>query len=223
MLGRIILRVFPWLLVVVLALFLWISWSGFWQGEQRIVEEDHQVILRSIEPLGKIELVKYNFKDIFEYRDVGKGNIIIQLLTGQLADADVEVILIAEGEVVGCLDLKKITAADISSGSDTITVFLPAPEICYYKLNLENTRIYKLDYGNFWSKLLPENSTKRQEIIDNAYRKAESKIREQALESGILENTIENAELILKPWLESLTGKTIILQHKLDTTLPPAG
>ncbi len=59
------------------------------------------VVLKEIKALGKLELVKYTFKDIVEHEQVNT----------YLPNANA--ILVVEGEATGCIDLTKITADDI--------------------------------------------------------------------------------------------------------------
>ncbi len=86
---------------------------------------------------------------------------------------------------------------------------LPEPEICYYKLDLEKTRIYSVETGLF---------ANRDQFISRAYRQAERQIKEAATNSGILDETEVNAQRILRPLLEELSGKTIIFTKKLPAT-----
>jgi hypothetical protein len=58
-----------------------------------------------------------------------------------------------------------------------------------------------------------------QSLINEAYTRAEAKIKQSALEMGILEQTKKNAELVLKPLLESISGKKVVLQFEMKATL----
>lgn len=194
---------------------IWFSDLNPFSGPEEEIIENHNVLLQQVESIGKIELVKFNLKDIFEYKEVGKGNLIIKMLSGNLADADVEVVLIAQGEVVGCIDMSQIGEEHLSFIGDTIMIDLPEPEICYYKINHNNTRIYNIEYGNLFSRFFPDEKQNK-DLVQKAYRKAEEEIRKQAINMGILEQTRSNAELVLKPWLESITLKTIIFRDQMD-------
>jgi len=203
------------LLIILLGGIIWFSDLNPFSGPEEEIIENHNVLLQQVESIGKIELVKFNLKDIFEYKEVGKGNLIIKMLSGNLADADVEVVLIAQGEVVGCIDMSQIGEEHLSFIGDTIMIDLPEPEICYYKINHNNTRIYNIEYGNLFSRFFPDEKQNK-DLVQKAYRKAEEEIRKQAINMGILEQTRSNAELVLKPWLESITLKTIIFRDRMD-------
>lgn len=57
-------------------------------------------------------------------------------------------------------------------------VNLPQPEICYYKVNLQNSKFYDLKTSS--------DSKKATQFVDEVYAKAESQVKEAAINSGIL-------------------------------------
>jgi hypothetical protein len=57
-------------------------------------------------------------------------------------------------------------------------------------------------------------------LVQEAYRQAEKQIQKSALEMGILDQTKRNAEQILKPVLEKVSGKKIALRYRMKATLP---
>lgn len=199
-------KYFPWLLILLLLWYIW-DHREEWLRQEIVKEQplaqSNTMILGKIEALGKIELVKYNFQEVTEMTELGKEYFQIFKV-----EPDAKAVLISQGEAVGCLDLTKMQVQDLSVTQDTIYLKLPEPELCYYKLNLDKTRIYSVQTGVF---------TDRDKFIERAYRKAEQNIKEAALESGIMEQTRHNAHLLLKPMLEEMTGKTVIIQE----TLPP--
>lgn len=156
-------------------------------------------VLQEIENIGKLELVKYHFKEVVEFE---KGSY------SWLPSS--KVVLIAGGEAVGCVDLKKIQEQDIVISGDTALINLPAPEICYFKIDHEKSKVYSLEYTYFQDK----------NLIDQAYKAAEGQLKKAALDLNILEQTRENAEVILKPLLEKITQKKVIfLYNHLDQRL----
>ena len=113
-------------------------------------------------------------------------------------------VLIVSGEAVGCIDLKKVKKEDIDDKrKDSIVIQMPQPELCYYKINQSESRVYDSAYG------FTDGAT----IIAEAYKAAEDQLKKVALESGILEQTRKNAEIMLKPLLEGLTKKKIIFSY----------
>ncbi|MVM38385.1 DUF4230 domain-containing protein [Spirosoma sp. HMF3257] len=146
-----------------------------------------RIVLKEITALGKLELVKYTFKDIVEHEQVNTF----------LPNANA--ILIVEGEATGCIDLTKITVADITTEGDSVTVQLPKPELCTWKINHDRSRVYDTRFS-----FLDQS-----QLVSDAYRKAEQQVRQSALNGGILEQTRQNANQILRPMLERISGRKV--------------
>jgi len=213
---KLLLRVLPWFLIAFFIFILTIT--NHWpfdknSQEQEIIETS--VILNKIESLGRLELVKYNFRELFEYKRLSDGKIIgNSILNMNNYNPDLSVILVATGEAVGCIDLTKIEIQDVIVGKDSVMIQLPSPELCYYKLDMENTKLYSITKDSWWSRLFTDEHEKNQ-ILHVAYQKAESRLREAAIESGIYQSTNENVVLMLKPLLEQISGKHIYISTSL--------
>ncbi len=208
-----IFRTLPWLLLAVMFLTLYLSnhWPFGEKKEGEVHEISTHTILQEVEALGKMELVKYHFSEILNYDYLSKGKVRGSLLTQNYDfDPDISAVMVATGEAAGCLDLTRVTAQDIITVGDTLYVHLPEPELCYYKLDLENTRIIKITQEGWWSRLFSDGEEEKR-VYERAYKSAEQQIRVAALKSGILDKTRENATLILKPMLEQLTKKQVVL------------
>src|SRR5690606_31995556 len=106
-----------------------------------------------------------------------------------------------------------IKPTDIAMSADTLIVNLPEPELCVFKIDHANSKVYNTEYA-FTDEAL---------LIEKAYQQAEVQIRESALKMGILDQTKENAEKILKPILEQSTGKKVVLKYSLRATLSNPG
>lgn len=146
-----------------------------------------RIVLKEVTALGKLELVRYTFKDIVEHEQ----------LNTFLPNANA--VLIVEGEATGCLDLTKILPADISIEGDSVTIRLPRPELCSWKINHDRSRVYDTRFSFL-------NET---QLVSDAYRQAERQIRQSALNGGILEQTRQNAGRILQPLLTKLSGRRV--------------
>ena len=222
---KIIFKFLPWLLlgIIILTLYITNHWPFSREGAYQHLL-DSSVILKEVENLGKMELVKYNFSEVFEYKRLSNGKIIGNTIFNTNSyDPDLSVLLIASGEAVGCIDLTKVKTSDITISSDSIILYLPTPELCYHKLNLEKTKIYSFSKESWWSRLF-SNEKEKNEVLQFAYRKAELKMREAAIESGIYRSTNDNAKIMLIPLFEKLTGKTVgivtaLPQIELDSGL----
>src|SRR4051794_34428395 len=129
------MRLISWL-VRLLVLFLLLAgiqslWSGFrsgnwmpgWLTGEDQTESMHTLVLQEISSMGKLEVVKYNFKDVVEQEIV------------KMWFPNAKAILIVQGEAIGCVDLTKLSIADISSDDETLVVNMPEPELCVFKID----------------------------------------------------------------------------------------
>jgi len=185
------------LLVVALAIFCLLIFMFFYIRNEFFktrAEITEDVMIEKITNIGKLELVKYSMKDVIE------KNISRPILP------DKRILFVAAGEAAGCIDLAKVKKEDIKASEDSVTIFLPEPEICYAKLDHQRSKVYDLS-GVF----LPAD---RQEMIEDIYKLAEQKILQNARELNILGKTKENAELIFKPMLENISGKKVGIRFK---------
>lgn len=193
----IIRRVLLWGFIFLFGLFLYRKCGGsslfMPEDEQPAVVVTHHTVLASIEDMGKLELVRYNFKDVVEYEKANRW----------LPNS--KSVLIIAGEAVGCIDLGKVRAEDITfSGDSLVTVRLPEPEICHFKVDHSQSKVFALENTYFQDA----------QLVDEGYKFAEDNIRQTALNSGILRQTAVNADKVLKPMLESLTGRKVVLMPK---------
>jgi hypothetical protein len=146
--------------------------------------------------MGKIELVKYNFRDVVESKI--KKNFL----------PDAKVLLIVTGEATGCIDLTKIKVADLQELKDTVVVHLPEPEICNYKIDHSKSKVYDTQFA-----FMDEAK-----LVDEAFQKAEVQVQQSAQSMGILEQTKESAEQMLKPFIEKVSGKKVVLKYAMKDT-----
>lgn len=187
--------------ILILILLSWIYYLTRDSNENESII-NKSTVLNKVETMGKLELVKYSFKEVTELTEMSKEYFDFFKM-----GPDSKIALISTGYAVGCLDLSLLQLDDIDIRDEIIYMDLPKPELCYYKLDLENTRIFSLQ-----SNPLKDEA----EFIQRAYKTAELEIRDAALSSGILDQTKSNAELILRPLIENLTGKTVIF-NGVDT------
>jgi hypothetical protein len=199
---NLILRTLPWLLVIGLLIALF-TIKGLEKNEEPQIQIQTSAIVTEIERIGKLELVKYNFKEITEINKKAPEYFYNLIKIG----ADSRMALISAGSAVGCIDLTKIKSEDLRIEKDTLYVYLPKAELCYYKVDLENTRVYFLETNA----MIDEKA-----FIDEGYKAAERQIKTAALQSGILEQTDANAELFLRPLFEKLGGRQVVFIKKPD-------
>ena len=202
MLPRLIRRLFPLVVLVALGVFLWgkisPSLAGFnpLAAREPRVTVTHNTVLTQVEALGKLELVRYRFKDVVEYKRTAKYPFL----------PDAKAALIVGGEAVGCLDLRKIRPQDVTlEGDSVVRIILPDPELCAFQVNHNQSRVFSTENGFF------DDAS----LVDEAYRYAEAQVRKSALQSGILAETQRNAQQILVPMLHTLTGRRVIIGQRL--------
>jgi hypothetical protein len=210
MLARFLRWLFRWLpLFIFLGVAWWIldtKFNWFQEEEAPVATVRHETVLLEIESMGRLELVRYRFKDIVELTEKNAAYL------GVFDVPDSKVALITVGEATGCLDLRKITAEDVVMQGDTILVHLPKPELCYYKLDLSKSRVYSVDKQVYFKN--------ESQLLQKAYQKAEVQMRNAALQSGILKETRRNAEQVLRPLLEKVSGKRIIFLDQQPVQQP---
>lgn len=162
-------------------------------------ESEHRIILKKIEEIGALELVKYNFDEVIEEK------IARSFMDYDNLAPDSRALVLINGEAVGCINLKAVTSKDIIADNDTIFITLPQPEICYAKVNHDKSRVYDINYT---ARLL------NPELIDKAFKNAELKIKEAAISEGILEKTKENGKKFIAALIKTTANKEIIIEFK---------
>jgi hypothetical protein len=203
------MRLISWLLRLLVLILLLAGihsmWSGFrsgtwlpgWMTGTDETQAMHTVVLQEISSMGKLELVKYNFKDVVEQ----------QIVKTWLPNA--KAILIVQGEAIGCVDLTKLEIADITSDSETLVVNMPEPELCVFKIDHSKSRVYNTEYA----------FNEEAKLVQEAYKQAEKQIQKSALDMGILDQTKINAKKILTPMLEKVSGKKVVIKFPMNTKI----
>lgn len=184
-----VIRLFIFLLLAAGLIAVWEQIRGS-NTLSRFRREDNttqRIVLKEITALGKLELVRYTFKDIVEHEQ----------LNTFLPNANA--VLIVEGEATGCIDLTKIALTDITTRGDSLTIRLPKPELCSWKINHDRSRVYDTRFS-----FLDDS-----QLVSDAYRQAERQIRQSALNGGILQQTRQNADRMLRPLLARLSGQRV--------------
>ncbi|GAB2948572.1 hypothetical protein GCM10027048_11850 [Hymenobacter coalescens] len=202
-LVRLLRRLLPLLFLLALGWFLWKKVAGTLDDANPLRAEPrvtvtHNTVLEKIEGLGRLELVRYRFKDVVEYKKSTYRFL-----------PDAKVALIVAGEAVGCLDLRRIRPTDVVfEGDSVVRVALPAAELCTWRIDHAQSRVYSVENGFLQDA----------ELVDQGYKYAEQNVRRAALQSGILAQTEQNAQQILRPMLETMTGRRVVL---VPQTAPP--
>lgn len=198
-LVRNLFKLISWGLILLFLLFIWFKFLRP-TPEFPTTVIDQTLVLQEITRLGKLELVKYQFKDVVEYQ---KEQTQYQTFNQFLPSA--KTVLIVKGEAVGCIDLAKMKESDIVIQEETISLFLPDPEICYFKVDHQHSRVYDVSNGYF---------VDEGQMVNDAFKAAEIQLRQSAIGSGILQETKETAQAMLAPFLAKIASKKVVFQWK---------
>lgn len=204
---KLLFKILPWLIVVGLLSWMLIQekLGSVWVEGNKEVRQT--TILTKVEQMGKLELVKYNFQEVSEVKKI--ADYIDLKLFKYKPVPDAKGVLISQGSAAGCIDLTKIQLTDIEEVNDTIYVTLPLPELCYFKIDLEKSRIYDLQVNY----MQPDDQKK---FVQELYKVSEEQIRATAMEKGILEQTKENAHSVLRPILENISSQKVMIRFGLN-------
>ncbi|GAB4195642.1 MAG: hypothetical protein OHK0057_30130 [Thermoflexibacter sp.] len=189
------LKIFPWVLILLLGGALYYFAVGR-NSTPPPPEVNFATVVEKVEAMGKMQLVRYQISDAVEYVKPSGSRFV----------PDAKAMLIVAGEAIGCVDLAKVKPTDLIATDSLVTLTIPQPVLCVFKVDHQKSRVYDTKFTRI---------TGETKIIDDAFKKAETQIKNAALENGILEETKKNAQLILKPMLEQLTGKKVNLVFEL--------
>ena len=184
---RFLIKIFFLVLVSVVAFYGIYKLKDNFFGSQIKIDQD--VIITKITTMGKLELVKFSMKDVIDKTEV------------KSFWPDERILFVAVGEVTACIDLTKVKKEDVRIVGDSLTLFLPQPEICYTKLDHQKSKIY--DVSGMWF------SDTVKERVEDIYKIAETKIFTTAMQMNILDKARENAQLIFKPLVANLSSKKV--------------
>jgi hexokinase len=167
------------------------------EGKEEIT---NTVFITEIKALGKLELTKITIKDVMEYK---------MELDWAL---DKKVLMVFGGEVVGCIDLSKIKEENIANSDSVIIIKLGGTEICYSKLDHSKTKLYNLSTMAEFNKIEPE-------MMDYLYKKGEAYLVSDSMKMVVNKETEANAQKILKPILERISKKRVIIEFEKSRIL----
>lgn len=183
------------ILLIIMSFGMFRSGAGGLFSSKTVI--NNSIMIEDIKKLGRLELVRLDIRDIVE---TVKDNQILP---------DEKVLLIVYGEVTAGIDFTKINESDIQLGEEKIVVALPKPEIFSVKVNHEKSHVYDTKMG-----FLSTGGIISAELIDQAYKSAESTMGERAKEMDFEGAARGNGEKLLKPLLERISGKTVEFIYK---------
>jgi len=144
-------------------------------------------VIEQVRALSKLETVHYNLQKVVSGKSAGP---LPEFLTSD------KILLVAQGEVVGGIDLGKLKSGDITVEGNKVTVRLPEPEILYSKIDNDKTYVYDRQTGIF-NKPDPNLETQLRQA-------AEKEIIQAAIEDGIINKARTNAEQVIRTLITGL-------------------
>lgn len=145
------------------------------------------VVLERVQQLQRLETCRYN------------GNVIVEgktqswLPTWMAGD---RMLFVGRGEVVAGVDLTSLTPSDIRVQGSTVTLKLPETQILHTRLDNHQSQVYERRSG-FLSG--PDHQLETRVRVE-----AEEKIRQAAVENGVLGTARSHAQTALRGHLETL-------------------
>ena len=189
----------PFVLAIGLALLIFFVYRSFsFSGKETV---NHEAVVERIRLMGKVQLVQFNIRDVVEYKV--ERNMFLP---------DSKVLMIVAGEMGACIDLQKIKDGDVRRGETKTVIVLPAPEICYVKVNHERSHIYDKKSWMF----LDDDA----ELLDKSYKEAERFLNRPDVQEPALTDARKNAATILAPVFEKIAGQPVEITFGLKPVLP---
>lgn len=188
----------PFLLAIGLAALIYFTYRNFMFSEKEEVK--HEAVVERIQLMGKVQLVQFHIRDVVEYK-----------VERELFLPDSKVLMIVAGEIGACIDLQKLKDSDVKRGETKTVITLPAPEICYVKVNHERSTIYDKKSWMF----LDDDA----ELMDKAYKEAERFLNRPEVQEPALTEARKNAPVILGPVFEKIAGQPVEIRFGLKPLL----
>ncbi len=192
-----LILLFSAIALVVAAIFAW-KWATQKLLESKQVEI-HSMVVQEVEKLGNLELIRYNFKDIVRFEK-------------QIPFwPDPTLTLLAQGNVVACIDLSAIAEDNVTFAGDTVEIVLPEPFLCQVKIDHEQSRII----DSYWTFM------EGPAIADEVYKRAEQQMRKAAEDSHIRQQAKDQAFTLLHPLLTRISGRPVRISFQGDNSVLP--
>ena len=160
-------------------------------------------VIRSVQSLARLETISYHIEKVIT-AETGQGPLAF--IFGD------RVLLVAVGEVIGGIDLGKLSPGDVAVSS-TGTLFVRLPKAEVFVATLDNEKTYVYDRATGVIGLNPELETA-------ARREAEQMILAGALEDGLVAQAQTNGEAFLRTFLLALGFEEVVFADVMPTPTP---
>ncbi len=157
------------------------------------------VVITHISALGKLETIEFAIRTVIDLENEPAN------LWERIFGSD-QLMLVAEGEVVGGIDLDKVKPEDIVVRGTTVNISLPSPEILYSRVDNERSYVYERNTGL----LRPIDPT----LESRARLLAEQSMVDWAIQRDIYSKAADSARLRIENLLRSLGFTEIVIRFK---------
>jgi hypothetical protein len=145
------------------------------------------VVLAQVQQLSRLETCRY------------QGEVVVQGEHGSVLPAWLHgdrMLFVGRGEVVAGVDLARLRPEDISTRGEQVAVRLPEPELFHTRLDSGTSEVYDRNVGLFGG-ADPQLETR-------VRREAETRLRDAAMQHGVLRTAATNAQQALRRQLAAL-------------------
>jgi hypothetical protein len=158
-------------------------------------------VVLAVRDLARLETAEYHMERVVEITDQ-------QSKMWGLVHAKDAILLVAVGDVVAGVDMKKVTDADVTTdwAKKRVSLRVPAPEIFSSRLDSTKTHVY--------SRATDHLASRREDLETRARAEAEQTMRKGAEDAAILDRARANAERSLRALLKSLGFEEITIEWK---------
>jgi hypothetical protein len=154
--------------------------NGLINKSSTSVDTSRTAVIREIKSLNRLETAQFTIDKVIEAGTDKNDNTFSQILYGD------RLLLIAHGNIIGGVDLSKLTENDVHVSGQTVTMTLPAPEILVSTIDNAQTKVFDRKLGYL---------TKGDKNLEaEARQKALTSIEQAACEGGILNQAGESAK-----------------------------
>jgi hypothetical protein len=159
------------------------------------------VVITHVNTLGRLETTQFAMRTVIDLANEPDN------LWEDIFGTD-RLMLVAEGEVVGGVDLSKVEPEHIVVSGTTVNITLPSPEILYSRIDNENTYVYERKTGLF--RQIDKTLESR------ARQLAEQSLVDWAIQRDIYSQAAESAKVQIENLLRSLGFTEIIIQFRSE-------
>ncbi len=150
------------------------------------------VVLNQVQRLQRLETCRYNGQVVL------KGETRNPLPLWLAGD---RMVMVAHGEAVAGVDLARLRPEDVQVQGETVTLRVPAAEVFHVRLDNDRSEVFSRQTGVFTG---PDRR-----LETRVRRDAETRLREAAVSSGLLNTAGQNARDVLRQQLELLGFKHV--------------